>query len=58
VRTRVQIATLVPYKGAGQNVAILIPIAVVSAIGLVGLTRFRLAVCTAVVAIRRVQAIV
>jgi hypothetical protein len=52
------IATFAPYKGTGQDVAILIPIAVISAIGLVGLTRFRVATCTAVVAFAVAQAIV
>ena len=52
------IATLAPYKGTGQDVAILIPVAVISAIGLAGLRNFRMAACTAVVVFAATQAIV
>lgn len=52
------IATLAPYKGTGQDIGILIPVSVISAVGLAGLTRFRTATCTAVLAFAAVQALV
>jgi len=50
------IATLPPYKGTGQDIGIFIPIAVISAIGLVELRRFRMAACAAVLTFAAVQA--
>ena len=52
------IATLAPYKGTGQDVGILIPVSVISAIGLIGLARFRQVVGAAVLAFALIQAIV
>jgi hypothetical protein len=51
------IATLAPYKGTGQDVALLIPVAVISAVGLAGLRRFRVPVCAAVLAFAVLQAV-
>jgi hypothetical protein len=50
------IATLAPYKGTGQDIALLIPVSVISAIGLAGLTRFRRAASTVVIAFAVIQA--
>jgi 4-amino-4-deoxy-L-arabinose transferase-like glycosyltransferase len=51
------IATLAPYKGTGQDIAILIPVSVISAIGLASLTRFRRVICTTVLAFAAIQAL-
>ena len=52
------IATLAPYKGTGQDIGIFIPVSVISAVGLAGLTRFRAAVCTAVLVFAAAQTVV
>jgi len=49
------LATLSPYKGTGQDIGILIPVALISAIALAGLTRFRRAACAATVAFAAIQ---
>jgi 4-amino-4-deoxy-L-arabinose transferase-like glycosyltransferase len=50
-------ATLAPYKGTGQDIAILIPVSVVSAVGLAGLGRWRRTAVAAVLTFAVVQAV-
>ncbi len=52
------LATLAPYKGTGQDIGILVPISVISAVALAGLTGFRKTACSATLVFAAVQFVV